>query len=121
MYELGFITIIWFGQPIRFFFYFKFLNYNYILFLICFYSIFFLVVDGGERVVIFDRFRGVLSSVSGEGTHFLVPWVQKPVFFSIRSKPRNVPVLTGSKGWEEPAIINPASISFLYFYRPPEC
>lgn len=55
-------------------------------------------VDGGERVVIFDRFRGVLGSVSGEGTHFVVPWVQKPIFFSIRSKPRNVPVVTGSKG-----------------------
>ena len=57
-----------------------------------------IAVDGGERVVIFDRFRGVLDSVSGEGTHFLIPWVQKPVFFSIRSKPRNVPVVTGSKG-----------------------
>ncbi len=55
-------------------------------------------VDGGERAVIFDRFRGVLSTVSGEGTHFLVPWVQKPILFSIRSKPRNVPVMTGSKG-----------------------
>lgn len=57
-----------------------------------------IAVDGGERVVIFDRFRGVLDSVSGEGTHFLIPWVQRPVFFSIRSKPRNVPVVTGSKG-----------------------
>ncbi len=55
-------------------------------------------VDGGERAVIFDRFRGVLPTVSGEGTHFLVPWVQKPILFSIRSKPRRVPVVTGSKG-----------------------
>ena len=49
-------------------------------------------------MVIFDRFRGVLESVSGEGTHFMIPWVQKPYYFSIRSKPRNVPVITGSKG-----------------------
>ena len=55
-------------------------------------------VDGGERVVVFDRFRGVLPQVSGEGTHFLIPWVQKPIFFSVRSKPRRVPVVTGSKG-----------------------
>lgn len=60
-----------------------------------------LIVDGGERVVIFDRFRGVLDTVSGEGTHFMIPWVQKPVYFSIRSKPRNVPVVTGSKGKKE--------------------
>ena len=55
-------------------------------------------VDGGERVVIFDRFRGVLPVVVSEGTHFLIPWVQKPIFFSVRSQPRRVPVVTGSKG-----------------------
>ena len=55
-------------------------------------------VDGGQRAVIFDRFRGVLPTVSSEGTHFLVPWVQKPIIFSIRSRPRRIPVVTGSKG-----------------------
>lgn len=54
-------------------------------------------VEGGHRAVIFDRFRGVLSDVSGEGTHFLVPLVQRPIIFDVRSKPRNVPVVTGSK------------------------
>ncbi|XP_041368528.1 prohibitin-like [Gigantopelta aegis] len=54
-------------------------------------------VDGGHRAVIFDRFRGVQDLVSGEGTHFLIPWVQRPIIFDIRSRPRNVPVITGSK------------------------
>jgi len=54
-------------------------------------------VEGGHRAVIFDRFRGVLPNVSGEGTHFLIPWVQRPIIFDVRSKPRNVPVITGSK------------------------
>ncbi|CAG2237651.1 PHB1 [Mytilus edulis] len=54
-------------------------------------------VDGGHRAVIFDRFRGVQDIVSGEGTHFLIPWVQKPIIFDIRSRPRSVPVVTGSK------------------------
>ncbi|KAL1401928.1 hypothetical protein pipiens_006306, partial [Culex pipiens pipiens] len=54
-------------------------------------------VDGGHRAVIFDRFTGVKQTVSGEGTHFFVPWVQRPVIFDIRSQPRNVPVVTGSK------------------------
>lgn len=57
-----------------------------------------LPVDGGERAVIFDRFRGVLPHVVGEGTHFLVPWIQRPIIFSVRSKPRRIPVVTGSKG-----------------------
>lgn len=55
-------------------------------------------VDAGHRAVIFDRFRGVQESVVGEGTHFLIPWVQKPIIFDCRSRPRNVPVITGSKG-----------------------
>ncbi|XP_033728330.1 prohibitin-like [Pecten maximus] len=54
-------------------------------------------VDGGHRAVIFDRFRGVQEKVVGEGTHFMIPWVQKPIIFDIRSKPRNIAVVTGSK------------------------
>lgn len=55
-------------------------------------------VDGGHRAVIFDRFTGIKKLVVGEGTHFFIPWVQKPILFDIRSRPRNVPVMTGSKG-----------------------
>lgn len=54
-------------------------------------------VDGGHRAVIFDRFTGIKKNVSNEGTHFLIPWVQKPIIFDIRSRPRSVSVLTGSK------------------------
>ena len=55
-------------------------------------------VDGGQRAVIFDRFTGVKQHVTGEGTHFLIPWVQRPIIFDIRSRPRSVPSVTGSKG-----------------------
>ncbi|XP_028640169.1 prohibitin-like isoform X2 [Grammomys surdaster] len=54
-------------------------------------------VDAGHRAVIFDRFRGVQEIVGGEGTHFLIPWVQKPIIFDCRSRPQNVPVITGSQ------------------------
>lgn len=54
-------------------------------------------VDGGHRAVIFDRFSGVKNIVVGEGTHFFIPWVQRPIIYDIRSRPRNVPVITGSK------------------------
>jgi len=54
-------------------------------------------VDGGHRAVIFDRFQGVKPGVTGEGTHFLIPWVQRPIIFDIRSRPRSVPTITGSK------------------------
>jgi prohibitin 1 len=55
-------------------------------------------VDGGERAVIFDRFSGVKPNVVGEGTHFIIPMIQKPIIFDIRSTPRPVTVTTGSKG-----------------------
>ena len=48
--------------------------------------------------MIFDRFQGVKEEVADEGTHFFIPWVQRPIIFDIRSRPRNVPVVTGSKG-----------------------
>jgi len=54
-------------------------------------------VDGGHRAVIFDRFVGVKQAVVGEGTHFMIPWVQKPIIFDIRARPKNVPTITGSK------------------------
>lgn len=54
-------------------------------------------MDGGHRAVIFDRFQGIKQLVVGEGTHFFIPWVQRPIIFDIRSQPRNVPVVTGSK------------------------
>ncbi|KAK8743704.1 hypothetical protein OTU49_001219 [Cherax quadricarinatus] len=54
-------------------------------------------VDAGHRAVIFDRFAGVKDTVIGEGTHFFIPWVQRPVIFDARTRPRNVPVNTGSK------------------------
>ena len=56
------------------------------------------LVDAGHRAVIFDRFSGVKDYVTGEGTHFMIPWVQRPIIFDCRSRPRNVPVTTGSKG-----------------------
>lgn len=68
------------------------------MFFPCFSYLLIILVDGGHRAVIFDRFQGVRPDVVGEGTHFLVPWVQKPIIFDIRSRPRNVPTITGSKG-----------------------
>ncbi|XP_047069531.1 prohibitin-3, mitochondrial-like [Lolium rigidum] len=54
-------------------------------------------VDGGERAVIFDRFRGVLPDTVGEGTHFILPWLQKPYIFDIRTRPHNFSSTSGTK------------------------
>ncbi|KZS95820.1 hypothetical protein SISNIDRAFT_451459 [Sistotremastrum niveocremeum HHB9708] len=54
-------------------------------------------VPGGYRAVMFDRFSGVRDEASGEGTHFLVPWLQKAILYDCRTKPRNISTTTGSK------------------------
>ncbi|KAJ6820170.1 prohibitin-3, mitochondrial-like [Iris pallida] len=54
-------------------------------------------VDGGQRAVIFDRFRGVLEETSGEGTHFLIPGLQKPYIFDIRTRPHTFASNSGTK------------------------
>jgi len=54
-------------------------------------------VDGGERVVLFDRFRGVLPDAVGEGTHFRIPYIQYPKYFDIKSRPRIINTTTGTK------------------------
>lgn len=54
-------------------------------------------VDGGQRAVLFDRFRGVIDDTVGEGTHFLVPWLQQPYIFDIRTKPHTFSSMSGTK------------------------
>ncbi|EPS71700.1 hypothetical protein M569_03058 [Genlisea aurea] len=54
-------------------------------------------VDGGQRAVLFDRFRGVIEETVGEGTHFLVPWLQKPYIFDIRTRPHTFSSISGTK------------------------
>ncbi|CAK9205203.1 unnamed protein product [Sphagnum jensenii] len=56
-----------------------------------------ITVDGGHQAVLFDRFRGVLEETSGEGTHFIIPWLQKAFIFDIRTRPRSITSVTGTK------------------------
>jgi len=54
-------------------------------------------VKGGTRAVIFDRLSGVKETVVNEGTHFLVPWLQRAIVYDVRTRPRNISTTTGSK------------------------
>lgn len=54
-------------------------------------------VRGGTRAVIFDRLSGVQEKVMNEGTHFLIPWLQRAIIYDVRTKPRNISTTTGSK------------------------
>nr|XP_054768981.1 prohibitin-2-like [Lytechinus pictus] len=54
-------------------------------------------VDGGHRSVIFSRIGGVQDRVYAEGLHFRIPWLQWPIIYDIRAKPRRISSPTGSK------------------------
>lgn len=55
-------------------------------------------VDGGQRAVLFDTLRGgILPEVRGEGTHFIIPVIQRPIILDVRTKPREIPSVTGTK------------------------
>ncbi|KAL6986808.1 hypothetical protein U1Q18_043207 [Sarracenia purpurea var. burkii] len=54
-------------------------------------------VDGGLRVVIYDRYRVVIGETVREGTHFVVPWLQRHTIFDIRYTPRTFYIVTHTK------------------------
>mgnify|MGYP002832276557 CR=1 FL=1 len=59
-----------------------------------------LVGDG--LVVVLDKLLrtvelGEDTKVSGEGTHFRIPWLQTPHIFDVRIRPRNISSATGTK------------------------
>ena len=58
-------------------------------------------MDGGERAVMFDRFRGVLKDTSAEGTHFMVPIIQSPTIYDVRTRPKSLSSVTGTKDLQQ--------------------
>lgn len=54
-------------------------------------------VEGGHRAVLFNRIVGVRENVYGEGTHVKIPFIDVPVIYDVRAKPRSIQSLTGSR------------------------
>ncbi len=46
----------------------------------------------------FNRIVGIKETTYEEGTHFMVPWFDHPIVFDVRTRPRQIQSLTGSKG-----------------------
>lgn len=56
-------------------------------------------VDVGHRVVMYNRFANpaISERVRGEGTGFLIPWVEQPFHYDVRLIPKEYPTQTGTK------------------------
>lgn len=54
-------------------------------------------VEGGHRVVMFNRMSGISSKTVEEGTHFRIPWFDMPYDFNIRTRPKTIRSPTGTR------------------------
>lgn len=54
-------------------------------------------VDAGHRAIIFNRVYGIKNTVVGEGMHIRIPFFEWPILYDVRTRPRNIQSLTGSK------------------------
>eukprot|EP00922_Rhytidocystis_sp_ex-Travisia-forbesii_P024812 GHVS01036407.1.p1 GENE.GHVS01036407.1~~GHVS01036407.1.p1 ORF type:complete len:288 (+),score=40.86 GHVS01036407.1:119-982(+) len=54
-------------------------------------------VEAGHRAIVFNRVSGIGEVAYGEGTHFMIPWFDRPIIYDVRTRPRILVSLTGSK------------------------
>jgi len=55
-------------------------------------------VEPGHRALIYDRFSGGIQEYTkGEGAHFLIPGIQRAVIMDVRTQPRTISTVTGTK------------------------
>merc|ERR1719195_2554649 len=71
-------------------------------------------VQGGHRGVVFNRLQGVKRTVYGEGTHLIIPWFEWPIIFDVRTRPKELPSLTGTRDLQY------VNISLRVLYKPQE-
>lgn len=57
----------------------------------------FFTVEGGHRGIVFNRWSGIKDKVYNEGLNFNVPWLEIPYIFYVRTRPRLISSLTGSR------------------------
>jgi len=54
-------------------------------------------VEPGHRAIIFNRLGGIQKDVISEGTHMIVPILQRPIIMDVRTTPRTINTETGTK------------------------
>lgn len=54
-------------------------------------------VEGGHRAIVFNRFVGIKDTVYEEGTHIMIPWVERVMDYDVRAKPNMITSTSGSR------------------------
>jgi prohibitin 2 len=74
----------------------------------------FYTVEGGHRAIKYSRLHGVMEHIYGEGTHLKIPFLERPIIYDVRARPRNIASLTGSKD------LQMVNISVRVLFKPDE-
>lgn len=69
-------------------------------------------VEGGHRAIIYSRLGGIQTGVKSEGLQFIVPWLQRPIIYDVRTRPKLINSTSGSKD------LQMVQISLRVLYRP---
>ena len=54
-------------------------------------------VEGGQRGIIYNRLLGVSDKVKAEGTHVLIPWIERAIIFDVTARPDVIQSVSGSR------------------------
>ncbi|KNA13743.1 hypothetical protein SOVF_114020 [Spinacia oleracea] len=54
-------------------------------------------VEGGHRAIVFNRISGIKDKVYPEGTHLMIPWLERPIIYDVRARPHLVESTSGSR------------------------
>jgi prohibitin 2 len=46
---------------------------------------------------VFNRLVGIKDEVYEEGTHFMVPWFERPIIYDVRARPNVITSTSGSR------------------------
>uniref|UniRef100_A0A7S3FZG2 Prohibitin n=1 Tax=Strombidium rassoulzadegani TaxID=1082188 RepID=A0A7S3FZG2_9SPIT len=69
-------------------------------------------VDTGHKAVKFNKITGMREDTYREGYHLLLPFIEKPVIYSVKSQPTKIECTTGSNDLQE------VKIALRVLYRP---
>jgi len=54
-------------------------------------------VEGGHRAIVYNRVSGVKQKIYQEGTHLMIPWVERSINYDVRARAHQVTSNSGSK------------------------
>merc|ERR1712205_125250 len=54
-------------------------------------------VEGGHRAIVYNRFVGIREKTYSEGTHLMIPWIERPITYDVRARAHQISSHSGSR------------------------